>query len=296
MISWTEEAEQRYRRLCPQARALLGSENWPFDHSTALAYLELAHYLAAASELHTRRPLLVGIGGGQGAGKSTLTEFVSQLLKQQYGLSVQALSLDDFYCTKDQRRVLASQIHPLLATRGVPGTHELELLNQVLSGLQNGQPVTVPRFSKALDDRLPTDQWHKVKQPVDMVLLEGWCVGAQPQPQEQLAEPLNSLEREQDLDGQWRGYINQQLQTEYRALFQQLQSLVYLQVPNMEAVRQWRYQQQNGEQLSRQQVAGFVGYFERITRWMQQTLPQQADVVLALAPSHQVQEFRINAT
>ncbi|MDM3869976.1 hypothetical protein QSV34_01270 [Porticoccus sp. W117] len=292
---WAQRAEQRYRQLCLGARTLFDDPQWPFDHTTGLAYLEVANHLARQCR-GRHSPLMVGISGGQGAGKSTLSHFVGQLLSDEYGLSAQVLSLDDFYFSKARRQQLAQEVHPLFTTRGVPGTHDLQCLNDVLAHLQSGNPVRLAQFDKSDDDLLPERQWQQSVTKPDVILLEGWCMGALPQPQESLVHPVNILEAQQDADARWRHQVNRYLQGSYKELFQRLDTLLYLQVPDITAVRRWRHQQEAGKGLSQQQVDEFVQYFERLTDWMQQTLPQRADLVLALSATHQVQDIRVNAT
>ena len=139
-----------------------------------------------------RAPLVVGICGPQGSGKSTLAALVARLLTAR-GLAVATLSIDDLYRTKAERARLAREVHPLLATRGVPGTHDPALGLAVLQALGRPETTALPRFDKAADDRAPETSWPRVEGPVDVVLLEGWCVGARPQPAARLAAPVSPI-------------------------------------------------------------------------------------------------------
>ncbi|MDE0009027.1 MAG: kinase, partial [Gammaproteobacteria bacterium] len=170
----------------------------------------------------------VGIGGGQGAGKSTLGRLLVQA-GELSGLSTCVLSIDDFYLPGADRLALARQVHPLLATRGPPGTHDVALCRSVLDALPYSREVAVPVFDKGRDDRTGS---RTVAGYVDVVVLEGWCVGARPSPPELLAKPVNSLERERDADATWRNHVNDALATAYAELFEGLESLVYLQAPD----------------------------------------------------------------
>src|SRR5690606_26489272 len=69
--------------------------------------------------------LLVGVSGCQGSGKTTLASLLVLLLREMLGLRCINLSIDDFYLTRAERQQLAATVHPLLATRGVPGTHDV---------------------------------------------------------------------------------------------------------------------------------------------------------------------------
>lgn len=297
--NWLKQAEELLETLQPATLKIFHQKS-PLSHQSRLAVLLMADFLAKKQGQQT-----VGISGGQGAGKSTLSRFLAELIHAETGRTVQILSLDDFYLTKVQRQQLASTVHPLFATRGVPGTHDIQLLNKVLDSIAAGDTAHIPRFDKASDDRLPDSQASQSIPNPDLVLLEGWCLGARSQPASDLLEPFNQLEREQDADGKWRNAINRYLVEGYAALFNRLDTLVYLQVPDIESVRRWRNQQEQPLRdnpqpgravLSPDDINYFVQYFERLTHWMQQDLPARADLVLALSANHDVEGFRINAT
>ncbi|WIO73505.1 hypothetical protein QP938_09355 [Porticoccaceae bacterium LTM1] len=297
--NWLKQAEELLETLKPATLKVFHQKS-PLSHQSRLAVLLMADFLAKKQGQQT-----VGISGGQGAGKSTLSRFIAELINAETGHTVQILSLDDFYLTKAQRQHLAATLHPLFATRGVPGTHDIDLLNNVLDAIKAGDTATIPRFDKASDDRLPENQACQSIAKPDLVLLEGWCLGARPQPASELLEPFNQLERDQDTDGKWRYAINRYLAEGYANLFNRLDTMVYLQVPNIEAVRRWRNQQEQPLRdnpqpgravLSPDDINHFVQYFERLTHWMQQDLPARADLVLALSVNHDVEGFQVNAT
>lgn len=241
-----------------------------------------------------RAPLVVGICGPQGSGKSTLAALVARLLAAR-GLKVATLSIDDLYLTKAERARLAREVHPLLATRGVPGTHDPALGLAVLQALGRPETTALPRFDKAADDRAPETSWPRVEGPVDVVLLEGWCVGARPQPAARLAAPVNALERDEDPNGVWRGFANAALAAPYATLFARLDRLVLLTAPAFAVVRAWRGQQEarlrarlaaegRDPALAMDEAAldRFVAHYERLTRWIAEDLPGAADVVIPL--------------
>lgn len=241
-----------------------------------------------------RASLVIGICGPQGSGKSTLVALVSRLLAAR-NLKVATLSIDDLYLTKAERARLARDVHPLLATRGVPGTHDSALGLSVLDALGRPGTIALPRFDKARDDRAPEADWPRVEGPADVVLLEGWCVGARPQPAAMLDRPVNALERDEDPDGVWRGFANAALAGPYATLFARLDRLVLLTAPEFAVVRGWRGEQ---EARLRERLAAegrdpslamdeaaldrFVAHYERLTRWIAEDLPGAADVVIPL--------------
>ena len=232
-------------------------------------------------------PLVVGLTGGQGSGKSTLAAQTPAVLAAR-GLKAAVLSLDDLYLTKAERQRLARDVHPLLATRGVPGTHNVALGVEVLASLGRPGETLVPSFDKAADDRKPRDQWTRVTGPVDVIVFEGWCVGARPQPPEALTAPVNDLERARDPDGVWRRYANDALAGPYRALFDPLGFQALLLAPGFEAILGWRRQQEHaliargGAGQSDAELAVFVQHYERLTRWIATEMPARADVVARL--------------
>ena len=236
----------------------------------------------------------VGINGCQGSGKSTLTEFMAEYLIAQYQLNVIVMSLDDFYLPSKKRNQLARDIHPLLATRGVPGTHNITALNHVLSQLSEHRAgFSIPRFNKAIDEPFPQNQWTSVEKPVDIILLEGWCWGVKPQTAEQLISPVNELELKHDKNGAWRNYVNQQLQQYYQPLYVQMDFWLALQAPSFDCVYKWRLEQEeklkaNNQGLSNSKIMqsdgilNFTQYFQRLSVQACNTISQSADAIFYL--------------
>ena len=192
-----------------------------------------------------RLPLVVGICGAQGSGKSTLAGYLVQRLERQ-GSRVATLSLDDLYKTRAERQTMAREVHPLFATRGVPGTHDVALGKEVLAAVRAGQSgIRLPRFDKAADDRAAQADWPVVAAPIDVLLFEGWCTAATPQTPAALAEPVNQLEAEEDPHGTWRAHANAALAGPYRALFDAPDYVAMLAAPGFEAVLGWRQLQES---------------------------------------------------
>ena len=250
----------------------------------------------AATAAGKPAPLIVGLTGGQGSGKSTLASKLPDVLAAQ-GLRAAVLSLDDLYLTKAERQRLAREAHPLLATRGVPGTHDVALGLEVLASLRAGRETLVPGFDKAADDRRPRDEWTRVLGPLGVIVFEGWCVGARPQPPQALAAPVNELERTRDPDGVWRRYANDALAGPYRGLFDPIGFQALLLAPGFDAILGWRTQQEHalidrgGKGQSDEELAVFVQYYERLTRWMADEMPARADVVVRLDEARKVTEL-----
>lgn len=264
-------------------------------------FLPLLHELEEKIRECKDPPFVLGINGAQGTGKSTLADLMSHLL-QNDGFRVANLSIDDFYYSKAKRRELAESTHPLLASRGVPGTHDVELaldLFQQFREAEAGQRIALPGFDKSIDDCIPFAERERVIGPIDIIILEGWFVGATAQAEQDLEPGINELEREEDRSGAWRRYVNQQLAGTYQTLFQQLDLLVMLRAPEFEAVLNWRNLQEEKLRekagasasglMNKQEIERFIQHFERLSRHCLSTLPNKADRVYELDTHHRIQ-------
>ncbi len=276
------------------------------NHYRTLAtqyFLPLAKELAEEST--TQGTLLVGINGCQGSGKSTIAALITQVLTDIQGKKVANLSIDDFYYKKSQRQQLAEEVHPLFATRGVPGTHDTELLNRTLQQLlHTSGNIKIPRFNKAVDDRFPEINWDSIEGPVDIIILEGWCVGVTPQPGNELYTPTNTLEIEEDIQAIWRNTINKAIKEKYSPIFEKFNQLIMLKAPSFECVYDWRKKQEDKLQMSQSNqdkdagamsgimnesaLQRFIQHYQRLTEHMLTTLPQKADVIFHLNTEHQI--------
>jgi D-glycerate 3-kinase len=290
----------QWQAVEPQLEAFISEQQLPDDFSV----LVKQWYWPLAQQLHEQQQSIrvLGINGAQGTGKSTLASLLKLLLEAGTGISCAVLSLDDFYLTLSEREGLSRTVHPLLKTRGVPGTHDVSFALSVINALLSiapGQHISLPRFDKSTDDRMPEANWPKVSAPVDLVILEGWCIGISPQRDEDLMAPVNNLEREQDSDGQWRHYVNNQLAGCYQQLFALMDSLVMLKAPSMEVIHDWRWLQEkklmvasgnHGEGLmSEQQIAVFIQYYERLTRHGLTEMPGRAELVYHIDKDHHIE-------
>jgi D-glycerate 3-kinase len=267
-------------------------------------YLPMAHWVA---ESHQQKPLLLGINGAQGSGKSTLTKILQALLEKGFSKRVVSLSIDDLYLRRSEREQLARDVHPLLMTRGVPGTHDVAIAKEVLSSLKEGtgQRITIPVFDKAHDDRADEALWQQIDGPVDIIIFEGWCVGAVAEDNQALEKPINRLEAEEDPQKLWRTYVNEQLKGPYQEIFSLIDKLIMMKIPAMENVFEWRSLQEEKLRASRQDEASasrimserelqrFIMHYERITRHSLEEMPERADVVLELNDDHQIERVTV---
>lgn len=280
----------------PAIAALIAAEGLPESYRKTIEH----HWRPIAAAIAARaadavQPLIIGVSGSQGSGKSTLCRVFEVLLHENHGLHAATLSLDDLYLTRAERADLAAMVHPLFATRGVPGTHDVALGKAVLAAVRAGQSgIRLPRFDKAADDRAAPAEWPVIAAPIDVLLFEGWCMGAAPQAPAELAAPINRLEADEDPDGAWRSHVNAALAGPYRALFAQPDMMIMLAAPGFEAVLGWRQLQETklrartGGGMSDRELARFVMHYERITRQLLTDLPARADVVVTLSADHAV--------
>jgi len=268
------------------------------------------YYLPLAQWLNTHRPAnrtwIVGLNGAQGTGKSTLSAVLKIILEENYNCNTAIISLDDLYLPRAGRKVLAQTIHPLLQTRGVPGTHDtglgIRLLHQ-LSNLKAGQTLLLPRFDKTRDEPMAEDKWETFTGPADVVIFEGWCMGSPAEAEEALTKPINELEAQEDKNGLWRHYVNDKLQTSYRELFAYNDLLIMLKAPNFESIHRWRWQQEQKlaasvavdhalkkdfQLMDKAGITRFIQHYERLTRHNLAQLPEQADILLTLNESHNI--------
>lgn len=255
------------------------------------------------------RPVTIGICGSQGSGKSTAALFLQAIIADTTDFKVAILSLDDLYLKRPVRQRLAAEVHPLLQTRGVPGTHDVNLGVSVIGNLTRADKdavTRIPRFDKARDTQHEPAQWPIFEGRADIVIFEGWCVGARPQSADQLLEPINDLEREQDAEGRWRRYVNDRLAADYQELFGLLDSLIFLKAPSFECVYAWRKGQEKklAEKMQGASLSGgahimsdkelkvFIMHYERLTRHILSEMPGYADIVLTLDANQKILSAR----
>ena len=254
-----------------------------------------------ANKVNKKKPIIIGLAGGQGTGKTTISSIINLILVKYFKLKVFKISIDDFYKTRKERYKLSKKVHPLLMTRGVPGTHDIDLILRFFRIIQkrNFKSLSLPKFDKSIDDRFDKNQWYKIKSKPDVVIFEGWCVGAKSQKNIELKKPINSLEKMKDKSMKWRKYVNFQLARKYKTFYNMLDCLLYLKAKNFSLLRRWRLKQEkklflksknkkNLKIMNKNEVLNFMMTYQRITEQMFKTAKKFSSIVMTLNNQHQI--------
>lgn len=264
-------------------------------------YLPMANLINTALNVKDQTHI-IGINGAQGAGKTTFSKLLKVVLEQKFGMKVVQLSIDDFYLSRAEREELAKSVHPLLITRGVPGTHDVRMAESVLSSLSSAQESSVtiiPRFNKAMDDPYPQSQWDRFVGRPNVVLFDGWFMGAIEQKETELLSPVNDLEKLEDPYCIWRRYVNGQLKDNYKSLFDKIDLLVMLKVSSFDKVYEWRLLQEeklrivtankeNKRVMSKDELVRFISHYERLTKFILKEMPSRADMLFNVSNDHRI--------
>ena len=254
-----------------------------------------------AKKVNNKKPYFIGLAGGQGTGKTTISSILKIILTKYFKLKVFKISLDDFYKTRKDRISLSKKVHPMLLTRGVPGTHDINIMLSFFKKIKSKKfkNLKVPSFDKAIDDRFNKKYWHNIKERPDVIIFEGWCVGAKPEKNSSLKKSINSMEKANDTKFVWRKFINQQLKSKYKKLYSELNCLIYLKAKNFKLLQKWRLKQEQklwsktkkkskNKLMSKRDVINFMQTYQRITENMFRIMPKHASIVMHLNSNHQI--------
>ncbi len=251
-----------------------------------------------------KKTKVIGLTGGQGTGKSTISNILKIILKEAYSLETVIFSIDDFYKTLQERKDMSKKISKLFLTRGVPGTHDTKMLFQCIKNLKTKKfkKINIPKFDKSTDDRSQKIKWLKVKKKPNIVIFEGWCVGATAQKNKYLNLPINKLEKQKDNKKIWRRKVNLELKKDYKKIFKLIDKLIFLKVPSFKYVFKWRLLQEKklritskgNKTMSDKQIENFIMYYERLTKHMLKTLPKKADTVINIDNKHRLKSIKFN--
>ena len=249
-----------------------------------------------------RKTLFLGFSGGQGSGKTTVAKILKIILKKFFKREIYVSSIDDFYKTLKDRNEMSHTIHPLFKTRGVPGTHDISLVKKFFDFIKkkNFKKFKLPKFDKSMDERLKKKYWSNIKKRPEIVILEGWCVGAKPQSNSIINKPINILEKYEDKHLIWRKYANEKLKKEYKKLFAMIDHFIFMKIPNFNVVYEWRLLQESKLRkkshsskkiMSYNEIKRFIMFYERITLQMIKDLSKSASVVIFLKTNHKIKKI-----
>ena len=251
-----------------------------------------------------KRTSIIGLSGGQGTGKSTISNILRIILKEKFNLETVIFSIDDFYKTLKDRKKMSKTISKLFLTRGAPGTHDTKMLFNCLIRLKKKSfsKILIPKFDKSIDDRCKKNKWTKVLKKPDVVIFEGWCVGARAQKNSSLIKSINPLERLEDKNLIWRKRVNYELKNKYKKIFNLVDILIFLKVPSFRYVYKWRLLQEKKLQktskgkkiMSNKQVKKFIMFYERITRHMLKTSSFISKVIINIDTKHCLKSIKFN--
>ncbi len=261
-----------------------------------------------AKRTNLKKPYVVGLTGGQGTGKTTISSILTIILKKYFNLNVFKISIDDIYKTKKDRTKLSKKIHPLLLTRGVPGTHDISYMSDFIkkANSRKFKSINLPKFDKAIDDRFTKNNWYKVNSKPDVIIFEGWCVGARAESIKTLKKDVNLMEKNEDKKLIWRKYVNNQLKKEYKQLYSKINCLLFLRAENFSLLQKWRVIQEKKLKLknkskkikqkimTKKEVLNFMQTYQRITQNMFKYAPKYASVVIKLNSNHQINSLKYN--
>ena len=245
------------------------------------------------------RTLILGLSGSQGSGKTTVSGILQIILKKFFKKNIYIISIDDFYKTLRDRNRMSQQKHSLFKTRGVPGTHDINLIKNFFISVKRKKfkKIKLPKFNKSIDDRSKKNYWHNINKRPEIIILEGWCVGAKPQIISSLRKPVNILERHEDKDLIWRKYANEKLKKEYKEVFAMIDYFIFMKVPNFKIVFKWRLLQESKLRkklhykkkiMTYSAIKRFIMFYQRITLQMMKDLSKSASIVLSLKKNHEI--------
>jgi D-glycerate 3-kinase len=300
-----KEIESCFLKVKKDYLRLLGKEKI-FDKSKKIVSLK-KDYIPMSFWIEKKykekgKTLFLGLSGGQGSGKTTVTAILKIILEKFFKRKVYAISIDDFYKTLKERNQMSRTIHPLFKTRGVPGTHDINLIRKLFNFIKRRKfkKFKLPKFDKSIDDRAKREYWTNVKKRPEIIILEGWCVGAKPQSNFLIKNPINILEKKEDKNLTWRSYVNKKLKNEYKKIFEMIDHLIFIKVPSFKMVLKWRLLQEkklkkksylNKKIMSHTQIKRFVMFYERITLQMIKDLNKCASMVILLKKNHEIKKI-----
>ena len=300
-----DQRSQLLRLSYPKISQELTNHNIKLDPPSIIFPLLWHYWLPLAQRLASQqqqlgRPLIQGLLGGQGTGKTTLG-FILNILLSYFDKTFLNISLDDLYKTYSDRQKLRDR-RPELIWRGPPSTHDIDLGIQVLQKLRDRHPeepeaIAIPRFDKSLHNGAGDRIQPEISYNADIILFEGWFVGMRPLPISAFQDFIPPILSESDR--QLAIACNANLY-DYLPLWDYLDSLIVLVPEDYNYSLQWRIEAErklvnSGKTgMSDPEITQFVEYFWKalhpelfMPRMIDRDHPAScADLVVEISRSH----------
>ncbi len=240
------------------------------------------------------------ISGSQGIGKTTIIKILKKNFYKYFNKRILALSLDDFYYDKNERDKISKLSHQLMKTRGVPGTHNVkEILDVIEKFKKKKYPIKIPKFDKLKDIKLKK---KIITKKCDILILEGWCCGSPAIKKSYLYKNINNLEKNYDKFFTWRNYYNECLKKDYSKLFKKFDQLIFFKAPSFSCILKWRLKQENYMKknakninlgMNKNEIRNFIIYYEKLTKWMIKILPHKANLNILVDRNQRIKKISI---
>ena len=244
-----------------------------------------------------RKNIFCLISGAQGSGKTTLAYHVKKNLEKKK-LKVLILSIDNFYLNKKERLKLSNKISKLFLIRGVPGTHNFNLLKKILEKFRSNKKneYKLPLFSKGHDDILKS-KFINIKFPYDIFILEGWCVGHKECDNVKINTSINDVEKFLDKNLKWRKYANIMSKKYYTSIYKKSDFSLFLKIPSFKQVFKWRKKQEldlpKKLRMDDNQLKEFISFYQRITMNLLKNYKKYFDSYIAIDTKHNFGKLRL---
>jgi D-glycerate 3-kinase len=237
---------------------LYGMNNKKLIEDLYFIYIPLSRYIYNKS-YSSVNPIIIGIQGHQGTGKTTFCQILNFLLKDLYELNSNSLSVDDIYLTHEELKKLF-QLENSYKYRGPPGTHDLTLGKKTLDNVKNCNiNYEIPRYDKSLNQGLGDRSKNGIfiNKLLDVLIFEGWFLGVDPVDEKELEAFSNNSE-----DLKFQKIINKELNN-YIPLWNDVDEWIILKPFKYEFSKIWRTlaEDKNKNKLDQQTIKDFIEYF-----------------------------------
>lgn len=239
-------------------------------------YLPIIQHYINDRENKKLATYVVGLQGGQGAGKTVLASVLKLFLKSiNYKIAV--FSMDDFYKSNDKRLEMAKTYEGnsfYQISRGMPGTHEYGELFDTLKKAKNGENFEIPCFEKSLHEGRGDviKNVVQVRERQDFVMLEGWHVNM---PYVETGKFLSIMKQNSyvykvfnEIDPRQEYFkVVMDYNKKYQKIWELFDNRTVLLGKNIEWIKEWREEQEErlisskGSGMTSHEIAEFIKPF-----------------------------------